>query len=186
MVLPVLLAACDRVMQPKPYAYFRITLPEHRYLRVDTLGPYSAELSQYCVYGTSDNAFATDADTWCNLMYPDFNATIHLSYKRITPKIFRQVTEESRDLAYKHTIRADAISEKFYVNDSLRTYCILYEMAGDAASQAQFYVTDSVHHFLRGALYFNHTPNADSIAPTAGFVRQDMIHLIETLNWKNQ
>jgi gliding motility-associated lipoprotein GldD len=175
---------CGKKEQPKPYGYFRIDLPEHEYVEVDDLGPYSIEKSVHCRPDKSDNTHATEADEWINLVYPSINAKIHLSYKHINKSTFQQVTEESHSLAYKHTVRADAIQESYYGNDTTRVYGILYEMKGNAASPAQFYVTDSTHNFLRGALYFNHTPNADSIAPAANYVLQDMIHMIETLEWR--
>ncbi len=177
--------SCGKTAQPKPYGYFRIDLPEHEYVEVDNLGPYSIEKSIYCHSDKTDNTYATEADEWINLVYPSINAKIHLSYKHINTTIFQQVTEESHSLAYKHTVRADAIQESYYGNDTTRVYGILYEMKGNAASPAQFYVTDSVSNFLRGSLYFNHLPNADSIAPAANYVLQDMIHLIETLKWTN-
>jgi gliding motility-associated lipoprotein GldD len=55
---------------------------------------------------------------------------------------------------------------------------------GNAATSRQFYVTDSVHHFLRGALYFNSAPNADSLSIVNDFLETDMRHMIETLKWK--
>ena len=181
-----ILTSCGKTPQPKPYSYFRIDLPEHEYVVSTDLGPYSIEKSTHCHPDKSDNAHATDADEWINLVYPSINAKIHLSYKRINKSTFQQVTEECHSLAYKHTVRADAIQESYYSNDTTRVYGILYEMKGNAASPAQFYVTDSVHNFLRGSLYFNHTPNADSIAPAANYVLQDMIHMIETLKWNEE
>lgn len=179
-----ILTGCGKKAQPKPYGYFRIDIPEHEYVEMTNLGPYSIEASIYCQPDKSDNTHATEADEWINLVYPSINAKIHLSYKRINASTFQQVTEESHSLAYKHTVRADAIQESYYGNDTTRVYGILYEMKGNAASPAQFYVTDSVSNFLRGSLYFNHTPNADSIAPSANYVLQDMIHMIETLRWR--
>lgn len=179
-----ILTGCGKKAQPKPYGYFRIDIPEHEYIEMTNLGPYSIETSIYCQPDKSDNTHATEADEWINLVYPTINAKIHLSYKRINASTFQQVTEESHSLAYKHTVRADAIQESYYGNDTTRVYGILYEMKGNAASPAQFYVTDSVSNFLRGSLYFNHTPNADSIAPAANYVLQDMIHMIETLKWR--
>ena len=179
-----ILTGCGKKAQPKPYGYFRIDIPEHEYVEMTNLGPYSIEASIYCQPDKSDNTHATEADEWINLVYPSINAKIHLSYKRINASTFQQVTEESHSLAYKHTVRADAIQESYYGNDTTRVYGILYEMKGNAASPAQFYVTDSVSNFLRGSLYFNHTPNADSIAPAANYVLQDMIHMIETLKWR--
>lgn len=181
----VLLAGCGKKAQPKPYGYFRIDIPEHEYVEVSNLGPYTIEKSVHCQPDKTDKTHATASDEWINLHYPTLNAKIHLSYKRIDKETFQQVTEESHSLAYKHTVRADAIQESYYGNDTTKVYGILYEMKGNAASPAQFYVTDSVHNFLRGSLYFSHTPNADSIAPAANYVLQDMIHLIETLHWNN-
>ena len=186
LFLCTILVGCGKKAQPKPYGYFRIDIPEHEYVEANNLGPYSIEKSRHCHPDTTDNTHATEADEWINLVYPTLNAKIHLSYKRINESTFQQVTEESHSLAYKHTVRADAIQESYYGNDTTHVYGILYEMKGNAASPAQFYVTDSVHNFLRGSLYFNHIPNADSIAPAANYVLQDMIHLIETLEWNEE
>lgn len=185
-VVTMLFIGCGKKSQPKPYGYFRINLPDHEYVEAKDLGPYCLEKSIYCYPDTTDDTYATKADEWIDLVYPELNARIHLSYKRINKSTFQQVTEESHSLAYKHTVRADAIQESYYGNDTTQVYGILYEMKGNAASPAQFYVTDSVNNFLRGSLYFNHTPNADSIAPAANYVLQDMIHLMETLKWNKQ
>lgn len=179
------LTACKPAFAPKPYAYFRVDLPEPRYVDTSDLGPFTAKINVISTPTATDDYFADKADKWINVSYPELNANIHLSYKKIKPSDFRQVSEESRTLAYKHTIRADAIKESFYKNDTSAVYGIFYEMTGNAASQAQFFVTDSVSNFLRGALYFNNTPNADSIAPIAAYIEQDMITFIETLKWKN-
>ncbi len=185
IILAFTLAGCAPTPQPKPYGYFRIALPDHEYVLNDTLGNYTTEVSKHCVSVESrDISWATNADQWVNLHYPEINATIHLSYKKITPQMFKVVSEESRTLAYKHTIRADAIIEQFYANDTTRTYGILYQMEGNAASTTQFFLTDSSRHFLRGSVYFNAIPNSDSIAPVSAYIEQDVIHLIESLRWK--
>ena len=61
---------------------------------------------------------------------------------------------------------------------------ILFEVGGDAASTTQFYLTDKKKHFIRGALYFRTTPNADSLKPVVQFVRKDMEHMIQSFKWK--
>jgi hypothetical protein len=45
-------------------------------------------------------------------------------------------------------------------------------------------VTDSVKHFLRGALYFDASPNEDSLGVVNNFLQDDMKHLINTFRWK--
>ncbi len=49
-----------------------------------------------------------------------------------------------------------------------------------AATAKQFFVSDSIKHFLRGALYFDTTPNADSLGIVNSFLQADMFHLINT------
>lgn len=92
--------------------------------------------------------------------------------------------EDTRTLVYKHTSRASSINEEvMHFRNGLAG--ILYEIGGDAASPLQFFVTDSTNHFLRGAVYFNAAPNADSISPVTQFVKQDILKLMETVEWKD-
>jgi gliding motility-associated lipoprotein GldD len=83
-----------------------------------------------------------------------------------------------------HITKADAINEQLINDVGNRIFGILYDLKGNTASAVQFYVTDSVKHYLRGSLYFESEPNADSLAPVIDFFREDVIHLIETLKWK--
>jgi len=57
-------------------------------------------------------------------------------------------------------------------------------VGGNAATGKQFFVTDTAKHFLRGALYFDATPNEDSLNIVYDFLQQDMQHLINTVKWK--
>lgn len=184
-VMPLLFASCSEAPQPKPYAYYRIEVPPVEYVVADTLGPYITEVNASCVSDQADSHWSTPSDKWINLYYPTINATVHLSYKHITPEQVQTVTEESRTLVYKHTVRADAIRESYYENDTTKVYCVFYELTGNAASPTQFYATDSMHNFLRGSVYFNSLPNYDSIKPVAIYVENDIVHLIENLRWKN-
>lgn len=180
-----LLAGCKDNPQPKPYAYFRIDLPPYSYHQVDSLGPYTTEISDIATPMHSDARWSTPEDTWINVYYPTLDATIHLSHHHITKSWeLDSLTEDSHTLAYKHTIRADAIRESYYEDTINRVYCVFYELTGNAASPTQFYVTDSAQNFLRGAVYFNTLPNYDSVAPCAIYIENDLVHLIETLKWK--
>lgn len=61
---------------------------------------------------------------------------------------------------------------------------IYFSLGGNTATANQFFLTDSTKHFLRGALYFNATPNEDSLGIVNDFLKKDMLHLINTLRWK--
>lgn len=167
---------------PKPYAYFRIDLPPNSYQTFDsTYPPCTFDISTFStvVPRKSKNS----KEEWLDIVYPTFNGRIYCSYVKVNND-FRRLSEESRDLVYKHTVRADAIIEHPYENREANVYGIIYELTGNAASPLQFLLTDSTTHFLRGALYFNAVPNADSIAPVSAFIEKDLKHLVESIRWK--
>ena len=60
------------------------------------------------------------------------------------------------------------------------------ELSGQVPSQVQFYTTDMAQHFLRGALYFNTATQNDYLAPVIAFIKEDIIHMIQTLEWKDK
>lgn len=179
--LSLLLVSCSNYT-PKPYAYFRIDLPKPTYTLFDSsFPPINFE------YSTLANVQAREAaneqEQYIDIIYKGFNGRIYCSYKNIKGD-FRQLSEDSRNLVYKHTVRADAIIEKPYANAEANVYGILYQITGNAATPIQFILTDSTKHFLRGALYFNAVPNADSIAPVSAFIEKDLMQLVESLRWK--
>ena len=71
-----------------------------------------------------------------------------------------------------------------FQNPQKKVYGILYDLTGNTASSVQFVLTDSVHHFFRGALYFDNVPNKDSIAPMSDYIREDIVHMMETFEWR--
>ena len=150
--------ACHHGYTPKPRGYLRIDFPEKAYILYDSTCPY---LFEYPVYGkiVADTGTLTEP-CWINLVFPSFDGTLYISYKKVD-KNLDQYVEDSRNLAYKHTIKADAIRETIYTNPDSRVHGILYDITGNTASSLQFFLTDSNAHFLRGSLYFNITPDKD-------------------------
>ena len=175
-------AGCSSNESPKPRGYFRIDFPEKKYQVYDSICPFSFE---YPTYGRIAKDMDRNAEPcFMNVEFARYNSKIHLSYKDVDKNIAKFI-DDAHTLAYKHTIKADAIDEKPIIDKKRKVYGLIYEIQGNAASSVQFYVTDSVRHFLRGSLYFNVVPNKDSLAPAIIFFRKDILHLIETLKWKN-
>ncbi len=167
---------------PKPRAYFRIDLPEKSYQIFDTIYPYSFEYPKYSQMKRDNNSNAEKY--WINIHFPDYKATIHLTYKTINNNL-DSLIESSRKFVDKHISKASSITEKAYENKDNQVYSIVYNIKGnDVASPYQFFVTDKNKHFLRGALYFNMEPSNDSLAPVIDFIEKDIDHLISTLKWK--
>lgn len=173
---------CRNTTIPKPAGYFRIDLPAKKYQTLEKGYPYSFEYPAYGIINKATGQYSEP--NWINIDFPAFKACIHISYKDVRNNL-GQLTEDAHNLSYKHSIKADAIEEKVWTNDSTRVYGILYDVKGNAASALQFYMTDSTTHYLRGSLYFMAEPNEDSLKPVIDFFREDIIHLIETLVWKN-
>lgn len=173
--------SCKHEFTPRPRGYFRIDLPEKKYERSPDILPYSFELPSKSLI--VKNRKAEEELYWINIEYPQYKATIHLSYKVIDGNLEKYLND-SRSFVYKHTIKADAISEEVFINEEKHVYGIKYNIKGDAASNTQFFLTDSVKNFVRGALYFNVTPNKDSLAPVLNYIDKDITHLIETFEWK--
>lgn len=179
--------ACDPATSPKPRAYFRIILPARKYQVFDQPGyPYTFEYPTYAriVKDTSFFDEKPENPYWINIEFPDLHGKIYLSYKIIGPKnSFEHLVEDAHKLTYKHTYKAEYIDEsKIYTRNGVSG--MFFDVGGNAATAKQFFVTDSSRHFLRGALYFDATPNADSLAPVNDFLQKDMWHLINTLQWR--
>jgi gliding motility-associated lipoprotein GldD len=122
---------------------------------------------------------------WVNVDFPGFNARIHLSYKAISNR--EQTTALIQDafkMTGKHSMKASYIDE-IAVSEGPGKQGFIFDVGGNAATGKQFYITDSSRHFLRGALYFEATPNFDSLQPSEQFLYKDVLHLIRTLQWKN-
>jgi len=117
-------------------------------------------------------------------LYPAYKARVHLSYKPVTDNLY-DLLEDNIRLAYNHVVKADAIDEHLFINEDTHLYAMMFEIKGDAASPLQFLATDSARHFLRGSLYFQTAPNRDSLAPVINYITEDVVHLIETLQWKD-
>lgn len=117
------------------------------------------------------------------LRYPDMNAAIFMSYRKINNDLNNLIID-AKKLSYEHAAKADGIRPRAYEDAANNVYGTFFEVSGNAASQAQFYVTDSLNHFVTGSLYFETKPNYDSIYPAAVYLQNDMGRIMETLRWK--
>jgi gliding motility-associated lipoprotein GldD len=171
------LIACSDNYTPKPRALLKLSLPNKQYKEIDVDCNFTFDKPIYSVLKVIENS------CFYNLEFPNQNAILHITYLQLEDNLFEHI-EESRRLAYKHDMMADAISESVYINDHDRVYGLLYDYQGLTATSTQFYLTDSIDHFFRGALYFN-TEVTDSLLPVNNFLKKDIKIIIETFRWKN-
>lgn len=176
-------SSCDQDYSPKPRGYFRIVLPEKSYQALETPCPYTFD---YPTYGkiVTDNSREAEP-CWMDVYFPEFNARIHLSYIPVKHAgELDKLTEDARTFAFNHTVKATAIDQQRISLADQDVYGLKYSIKGNTASGVQFYVTDSVKHYLRGALYFNEKPRIDSIQPILEFLKVDIDSLIHSVRWK--
>ena len=191
MVILVLAGAfygCRQMAVPKPRGHFRIDLPARQYVLFNGQADKQVNLPvsfEYPAYGhLSSQGEHGSANGWFNIEFPSYKAKIYLTYKTVHNDL-DSLLDQSYDINVKyHVSKADAINEQVYSNHDNKVYGILYDLKGNTASAVEFYVTDSISHYLRGSLYFSSEPNADSLEPVINFFRSDIVHLIETLKWK--
>lgn len=175
------------VSLPKPRGYFKLDLPEkHLYRPFDSLGfPYTFDRPQYAnIVQDTDLIKEEGQPYWINVDIPRMNAMIYLSYKTMQPGVsLNSLVQESYKLTSAHKEKADFIDAKEMLTPN-GISAVFYTVGGNTASTYQFYATDKEKHFLRGALYFNSRPNADSVAPAAEFLKKDIEHLINSLKFR--
>ncbi|MAM05655.1 MAG: gliding motility lipoprotein GldD [Flavobacteriales bacterium] len=176
-VFVFLFLSCVENHTPKPRAFFKLEFPKKEYKKIDLNCPFIMEIPEY-----STLIFKEKSDCLFDIDLIKLNAKIHITYLKLDDDLYLH-TEQSRKLAYKHNVMADGISEQLYINDSLKVFGILYDYKGSTATAMQFFLTDSIQHFFRGALYFNKEIN-DSIMPLNIFLKDDVKHLIESFEWK--
>lgn len=186
-VLCTMASSCNSSYTPKPRGYYRISFPEKKYRVFDQAGyPYSFEYPEYAVVLKDSTFFgeATENPWWINIDFPQFHGRIYVSYKEIGKNKFDTLIRHSFELTGKHTSKAYSI-EDTALSTPNGVHGVFFTVGGDVATANQFFLTDSTKHFLRGALYFDATPNADSLGIVNRFLLDDMKHLINTFKWRN-
>ena len=200
-------AACNSTYTSKKQGYFNIDLPLHKYTQFNNaVFPYEFEYPVYAKVIKDSTFFDSNPENpyWINIDFPQFNARIFLSYKIIGGKAIYKIKQMNG--AYKDSVGINQfdkmVNDAFTltnkneavatsINDSaFRTANgisgVFFKVGGNAATSKQFFMSDTAKNFIRGALYFDATPNVDSLKPVQNFLQADIEHLINTFRWKNK
>lgn len=178
------MTSCTQEYQPKPKGYNRLILPAAAYRITPDSLPYQFEYSQHArLLRDTSGIFERH---FVEIYYPALKANIHITYKRIghNDKLFKEFMNDAYHLTAKHQIKAYAIDEMISKTPSGKTV-VIAEIEGEVPSQFQFTITDSSKNFLRGALYFNTRVQNDSLKPAIEYMKKEVMHLINSVEWKN-
>jgi gliding motility-associated lipoprotein GldD len=180
--ISILLLACSDDYLPKPQGYFRIDLPEKTYRNYEAKCPLSFDVPEYSAIELFENKMSSDS-CWFNIYFKRFNARVHCTYMPVKGD-FDALVRDAYGFAISHEVKASALKRTAIQDPERKIYGMIYDIEGDAASQLQFFVTDSANHFFRGSLYFYNSPNPDSIAPVLQFLKEDVVRLVNTMEWR--
>ena len=177
VLLGITICSCKNDALPKPKAMLRLEFPKGEYNTYKDICSYEFDKNLIAIPNPKGN---------CNLVldYPEMKGSVYITYKPVTNNLEKLLTDAQK-LSYEHVVKADNIVEQPFINETESVYGMFYEVSGNAASQSQFYVTDSINHFVTGSLYFYAKPNYDSIYPAAIYLQQDIRKIMESLQWKN-
>lgn len=170
--------SCQNEATPKPDAFLRLDYPEANYITFESQCPFVFDLNEEMA-----KKIAIQSNCNITLDYPKMKAKLFLTYMKVDNNL-NALLRDAQKLTYEHVVKADDITEIPFMNDKNKVYGMFYQVGGNAATNAQFYVTDSTNHFLTGSIYFYTRPNFDSIMPANSYITNDMQRLMETLVWK--
>lgn len=190
LLVTLLFPACSEapVSNPKPKGYPRVFYPERGdyklYENEDC--PFTFEYPSYARIIRDSSFFGerTVNPCWFDIYVPAFDSRVYCSYYPVEGEYsFEKLRDDAFELAYKHTLKANAIEEIPFRNPHGASG-FTFNLEGPVASSFMFYLTDTSDHFLRGSLYFNTQARPDSLAPLFEFLREDLLHFIQTFDWK--
>ena len=176
LLLIIEIVSCKKQTIPKPTGYLTLEYPQAKYVVFENSCPFTFDMNEAAIIKGKSN---------CNfeINYSKMKATLYMSYRPVANNL-KVLLRDAQKLTYKHVIKADDIIAQPFVNKGSKVYGMFYSVNGNAATNAQFYVTDSTNHFLDCSVYFYAKPNFDSVYPAAEFVKNDMRKLMESLKWK--
>ncbi|HMI77372.1 MAG TPA: hypothetical protein VK484_01195 [Ferruginibacter sp.] len=199
-------SACNSTYTSKKRGYYKIDFPERKYISFQKEGfPYTFEYPAYAAILTDSSYFDDSQDPYSiNLDFPQFSGRIFMSYKEIGGKsiykikqadgsykdsaginVFDKMVNDAFKLTNKNETVASSITDSL-IHTPNGVTGVFFRVGGNAATAKQFFLSDTTKNFFRGALYFNVTPNADSLRPVQDFLQKDIEHLINTFKWTNK
>ncbi len=168
--------SCKDDVMPKPTSQLRLDYPVAKYISFENQCPFSFRMNNDAIIKGKEGCNFT-------ISYPKMKANIFLSYKPVNGNIDK-LLKDAQNLTYEHVIKADDIVEQPFINRDDKVFGMFYQVQGNAATNAQFYITDSTSHFVLGSVYFYAKPNFDSVMPAADYIKNDMRAIMESLKWK--
>jgi gliding motility-associated lipoprotein GldD len=180
-----LLSSCgdDELTIPKPPTFLRSELPDHEYTTFKDHAHFSCDFSKN--YLVKPVLFGNVVTDHLEVNLGPLNGTLYVNYFPLPNRdtLVRYINL-SNDKVDEHQMKADRIIDKQLIDKNKKVYGTFFEFQGNVATNFQFYLTDSVNHFVRGEVLMNCRPNYDSLRPSLDYLKQDLLKLFESFEWK--
>lgn len=187
LVISMVVSSCggNEGYVPKPRIFPKVELEEKNYRGIQSEDLRATfELPQYAAL-KPDSQQGNARKGWVNVHYLPYDATLHLTHYGFNNwALYDSLVQDTRKLVYKHLQRAEDIMEEPVSVYESPNWGLVYRIKGNTATNLNFFITDSSRNFVRGALYFNHATNPDSIAPVYDYIEQDIFRMLKTFRWK--
>ncbi len=184
-VIFIVLFGCENYFLTKQSAYLRLDYPKPEYKLIDDKDfPFFFEANTILSEISDIDINPESIDFIIN--YNQLNAQINFQYKNVNSneKLNAYILDLKMTIE-THSTMANSVKIKDYSLKEKNIFGRIFDLSGDVASPYQFYLTDSTNNIISGLVYFNIKPNYDSILPAINYIENDIIHLIESFNWKN-
>lgn len=190
LVIIFLFSSCKEevILVPKPRVYPKVLYPEKAYAPLTIADcPFTMEVPEYFQYikDAKQNSAEKKHTCWFDLYCEELNSYLHLSYLPFSNrKEYDKLIADAFEMADKHNIKASYRNELKITKPEENVHGLIFEIDGPVATPLQFFMTDSVEHFIRGSLYFKSGVNRDSIAPVYDFLKLDVGRMLESFEWE--
>lgn len=181
----MLIHACgESIPVPKPPTYLRMDLPDHSYNSASSCG-FTYSLSKE--YKNSAEQTGNLGECSFELDLGRLNGKLYVFYYPLKANdTLSKFINFANDKVDDHKLKATAINDEKIIRTKDRVFGTFFELQGDVATNFQFYLTDSVSHFVRAELLLNARPNYDSLRPSLDYIKKDLKEIVNTLKWKKQ
>ena len=173
--------SCDETNYlPREKGFLRLEFEKPTY---DTFSSEASKLN--FIFNNAYSSFEIVSDEKIVLKYKDIKIDLVLSDVELENlSSFEESIRNFYVFLEPHRKKSNQISIKEFKSVDNKRFAKVFEMRGPVASPLQFYVTDSINHFLFGSMNVMVKSNYDSIYPSIMYVKNDIFSIIESVNWE--
>lgn len=190
VLVATLLSSCKQegIFTPKPRMFPRVDFPSKVYNEFDFEAcHFTFQKPEYATIKTGITFFGEKAKNpcWFDLEIEKLNTSLHFSYTKIEGKnTLEKLVTDAFKIVEEHNAKSEYTEEALIENKN-GVKGLMFNLTGPVASPINFFLTDTVNHFVRASLYFNSAVNPDSTKNVLDFVSKDIDKILSTFAWKD-